>query len=345
LPQVPQSGTILPPQTSNAYFGMVEMKIIDKIPLQQIDLSDETFSVNFMADLQSLRSSIKAIGLIQPVLLRKKKDDYQIVCGFRRVSILKELGGFEVPAMVFEERELDDLPLFVISLHENLTTRGFHAIEKAIALEKLIHSFQVDPSVVTQTYLPLFFLEPNEKILNTYLSLARMEDEVKRYVLKEEVSRSNIRLLARMSSQDRMAIHPLLSRLKLGENRLREMLTLLNEISRRERVSIKEIIDLTEIQAFLSQKELTPIQRTERVKKVLMGLRYPKMRQMEEEFEKKRKELNLPSGVSLHHPPYFEGKGLRIEFQFQTLEEFRSIVTSLSLLSDREEFKEIFQSP
>jgi hypothetical protein len=123
------------------------------------------------------------------------------------------------------------------------------------------------------------------------------------------------------------------------------MLTLLNEISRRERVSIKEIIDLTEIQAIFYQKELTPLQRTERAKKVLVGLRYPKMRRMEEEFEKKRKELNLPSGVSLHHPPYFEGKGLRIEFQFQTLEEFRSIVTSLSLLSDREEFKEIFQSP
>ena len=325
-------------------FRMVEMKIIQKIPLQQIDLSDETFSVNFMADLQSLRSSVKAIGLIQPVLLRKKKDDYQIVCGFRRVSILKELGGFEVPAMVFEERELDDLPLFVISLHENLTTRGFHAIEKAIALEKLIHSFRVDPSVVTQTYLPLFFLEPNEKILNTYLSLARMEDEVKRYVLKEEVSRSNIRLLARMSSQDRMAIHPLLSRLKLGENRLREMLTLLNEISRRERVSIKEIIDLTEIQAFLSQKELTPIQRTERVKKVLMGLRYPKMRCMEEEFEKNRKDLNLPSNLSLHHPPYFEGKGLKAEFQFETMEEYKAIFNSLSELADKKEFKKLIES-
>jgi len=259
--------------------------------------------------------------------------------------MLKELGGFEVPAMVFEERELDDLPLFVISLHENLTTRGFHAIEKAIALEKLIYSFQVDPSVVTQTYLPLFFLEPNEKILNTYLSLARMEDEVKRYVWKEEVSRSNIRRFATLSSDDRRALLSLIFPLKLGENRLREMLILLNEISRRERVSIKEIINLTEIQAILSQRELTPIQRTERAKKVLMSLRYPKMRRMEEEFEKKRKELNLPSGVSLHHPPYFEGKGLKIEFQFQTFEEFRSIVTSLSLLSDREEFKEIFQSP
>ncbi len=71
---------------------MVDMKAIQKIPLQQIDLSDETFSVNFIPDLQKLRSSIEQIGLIQPVLLRKKRDQYQIVCGFRRISIFQELG-------------------------------------------------------------------------------------------------------------------------------------------------------------------------------------------------------------------------------------------------------------
>src|SRR4030043_1707258 len=321
------------------------MKSIQKIPLQEIDLSDETFSVNFMPDLQGLRSSIKTIGLIQPVLLRKKEDQYQIVCGFRRISVLKELGIREVESRILGESERDELELFSISLHENLTSRGFNSVEKAITLYKLVHHFQIEPSAVIQRYLPLFSLEPNEKILGTYLSLAEMEDEVKRYVLKEEVSRSNIRRLATLSSDDRRALLSLIFPLKLGENRLREMLTLLNEIAHREQASIKEIIDRPEIQAFLSQKELTPIQRTERVKRVLMGLRYPKMRRMEEEFEKKRKELNLPSGVSLHHPPYFEGKGLRIEFQFQTLEEFRSIVRSLSLLSDREEFKEIFQSP
>ncbi len=286
-------------------FRMVEMKIIQKIPIQQIDLSDETLSVNFMPDLQSLRSSIKAIGLIQPVLLRKKEDQYQIVCGFRRISVLKELGSREVESRILGESERDELELFSISLHENLTSRGFNSVEKAITLYKLVHHFQIEPSAVIQHYLPLFSLEPNEKILGTYLSLAEMEDEVKRYVLKEEVSRSNIRRLATLSSDDRRALLSLISPLKLGENRLREMLTLLNEIAHREQASIKEIIDRPEIQAFLSQKELTPIQRTERVKKVLMGLRYPKMRQMEEEFEKKRKELNLPSGGSLHHPPYF----------------------------------------
>jgi ParB-like chromosome segregation protein Spo0J len=48
------------------------MKPIQSIPLQQIDLSDDTFSVNYLPDLQKLRTSIEEVGLIQPVLLRKK---------------------------------------------------------------------------------------------------------------------------------------------------------------------------------------------------------------------------------------------------------------------------------
>ncbi len=325
-------------------FRMVEMKIIQKIPIQQIDLSDETFSVNFMPDLQSLRSSIKAIGLIQPVLLRKKEDQYQIVCGFRRISVLKELGSREVESRILGESERDELELFSISLHENLTSRGFNSVEKAITLYKLVHHFQIEPSAVIQHYLPLFSLEPNEMILGTYLSLAEMEDEVKRYVLKEEVSRSNIRRLATLSSDDRRILLSLIFPLKLGENRLREMLTLLDEITHREQVSIKEIIDRPEIQAFLSQKELTPIQRTERVKRVLVGLRYPKMRRMEEEFEKNRKNLNLPSNLSLHHQPFFEGRGLRAEFQFETMEEYKAILNSLSELADKKEFKKLIES-
>jgi len=320
------------------------MKAIEKIPLDQIDLSDETFSVNFMPDLQRLRSSIEEIGLIQPVLLRKKGNRYQIICGFRRISVYRELENPEIEAEVFKEKEMDDLGLFSISLHGNLTTRGFNTVEKAIALDKLVHYFQVNQTVVVKTFLPLFSLEPNEKILSTFLSLARMEDEVKRYVLKEKVSRSNIRILSNFTSEDRMALLPLFSSLKLGENRLREMLALLEEISRRDQIRVRDIVYRREIQAVLSQKELTPSQKTEHLKKVLVDLRYPRMRQMEKGFEKKRRDLNLPSGVSLHHQPFFEGKGLRIEFQFESMEEYRTILSFLSNLAAKEEFREILQN-
>jgi ParB family chromosome partitioning protein len=323
---------------------MIGMKTIQKISLQQIDLSDDTFSINYLPDLQKLRSSIGEIGLIQPVLLKKKLDGYQIICGFRRISVMKELEKTEIESRVFEEKEMDEFQLFSLSLHENLTTRGFNTVEKAIALNKLIHLFQIDPVAVTKTFLPLLSLEPNEKILNTYLSLAQMEDEIKTYVLKEEVSRSNIRRLSALTPDDRMAIFSLISRLKLGENRLREVLTLLEEIARRNQCKEKDIVQRSEIQAILSQKELTPSQKTERIKKVLADLRYPKLNQMEKAFEKKRKDLNLPSNILLHHPPFFEGKRLKIEFQFETTDEYQAILKSLSSLSDKKEFEEIIQS-
>jgi ParB family chromosome partitioning protein len=319
------------------------MKTIQSIPLQQIDLSDETFSVNFMPDLQRLRSSIEEIGLIQPVLLREKGDRYQIVCGFRRISVMKELGKSEIESKVFEEKEMNEFQLFSLSLHENLTTRGFNAVEKAVALDKLIHLFQIDPVAVIKTFLPFFSLEPNEKILKTYLALARMEDEIKTYVLKEEVSRSNIRRLSTLTPVDRTAIHSLISSLKLGENRLREVLTLLEEISRRNQCREKEIVQRSEIQDVLSQKELTPSQKTERVKRVLLNLRYPKMHHMEKEFEKKRKALNLPHPISLYHSPFFEGRELRVEFQFATMEEYQTILSALSALPGKETFKQIIQ--
>ena len=320
---------------------MVIMKTFQKIPISHIDLTDEAFSVNFTPDLRRLRSSIEEIGLIQPVLLRKKQDGYQIICGFRRIIIIEEIGGSDILSMVLDEEEKDDLQLFFMSLHENLTTRGFNTVEKAVALDKLVHHFHVDPVVVIKKYLPLFDLEADEKILNTYLSLIPMEEEIKRYVLKEEVSRTNIRRISSFSSKDRMALLSLISPLKLGENRLREILTFLEEIAKRDRLAIREIVKRPEIQAILSHQELTPSQRADRMKKALLGLRYPRMHSMEEKFEKKRKELNLPSNVSLYHQPFFEGKGLRVEFQFETVDEYRSMLSALSKLTDKKEFKEM----
>jgi len=320
------------------------MKTIQEIPISYIDLTDETFSVNFVPDLRRLRSSIEEIGLTQPVLLRKKHDRYQIICGFRRISIIKQIGGSDILSMVLDEEEMDDLRLFLISLHENLTARGFNTIEKAIALDKLVHQFHLDSVMVIMKYLPLFNLEADEKILNTYLSLIQMEEEIKIYILKEGVSRTNIRRISNLSPKDRIALLSLISPLKLGENRLRENLTFLEEITKRDRLTILEILKRPEIQAVLSHQELTPPQKADRMKKALMGLRYPRMRNMEEKFEKKRKELSLPSNLSLNHLPFFEGKGLKVEFQFETVEGYRTMLSALSKLTDKKEFKEILQS-
>jgi len=227
------------------------------------------------------------------------------------------------------------------SLHENVTTRGFNTVEVASALAKLVHYFSVDLSTVIESFLPLFSQETNEKILNTFLSLARMEEDVKAYVLREKVSRTNIRLLATFSEADRKTIIPLVSPLKLTESRLRELLSLLGEISRRDQRAVSEVIATSEIQDVLHHPELTFSQKSERIKGVLMKLRYPRMHALEESFEKKRKTLNLPSSVSVHHSPYFEGKGLRVTFDIETLEQYDTVLSSLGLLAKDGAFQEM----
>jgi ParB family transcriptional regulator, chromosome partitioning protein len=314
-----------------------EMKRIEKVPLREIDLSDETCSINFMPDIQRLRSSLLNVGLIQPLLLRRCRTGCQIVCGFRRLSLLREIGESAVDSIVFSEEEMEPREAFDFCLHENTTTRGFNTVEIGMALDRLVHLFGTDPAVVIKTYLPLLSLETNEKILNTYLSLARMEDEIKEYVVREQVSRTNIRILAKFAPGDRVATAAVLRRVKLGENRLRELLTLLEEISRRDRRTVKEIIDGSQIGAVLGQEELTPLQRAERLKKVLIDIRYPKLKALEDSFEERRKGLHLGSTVRLEHPPHFEGKGLKLGFQFERSDQFREILSSLIEIADRED--------
>jgi hypothetical protein len=119
-----------------------------------------------MPDLRALRSSITELGLLEPVLLREKPEGYQIVSGFRRLSVLQELGVEEVESRIINA---SDVKLFSTALHENLTTRGLNTVETAIALHKLVHQFKVESHLVIRDYLPLFGLETNVKILSTYL--------------------------------------------------------------------------------------------------------------------------------------------------------------------------------
>jgi len=316
---------------------------IQRILLSRVDLTDQTFSANFRPDLERLRSSIRYAGLIHPVLLRERPEGCQIISGFRRVSVFRELGYPEIDARIACDEGSDDLKLFTLSLHENRTTRGFNSVEKAMVLEKLVVQFKLDRPAVIREYMPLLDLETNEKILNTFLSLAQMEEEIKSYVLREQVSRSNIRRLAGFSAEDREAARTFLEALNLGENSLREVLTLVEEISKRTKTGVKETLAHPDIRDVLLHPDLTSTQKTERAKKILVDLRYPRLSRLEEEFETKKKGWNLPPHVSIHHAPFFEGKEMRVGFRFRSLEEYESVLSSLSKLGATGSFQEVLE--
>lgn len=90
--------------------------------------------------LKELAESIKINGIIQPIILRKINDRYQIVAGERRWRAAKSIELSEIPAII---RELDDIDVAKISLIENVQRENLNPIEEAFAYKSLMEDYDL----------------------------------------------------------------------------------------------------------------------------------------------------------------------------------------------------------
>lgn len=90
--------------------------------------------------LQELAASIKEYGVIQPIIVTKKDDFYQIIAGERRWRASKKAGLSEIPAIVREDNEQINNE---ISLIENIQREDLNPIEKARAMKELLTKYNL----------------------------------------------------------------------------------------------------------------------------------------------------------------------------------------------------------
>ncbi len=90
--------------------------------------------------LEELASSIRVQGIIQPIVVRRYENGYEIIAGERRWRAAQLAGMTEIPAIV---RDLTDEAAIAMSLIENIQREDLNAIEEAVALQRLIDEFQM----------------------------------------------------------------------------------------------------------------------------------------------------------------------------------------------------------
>lgn len=90
--------------------------------------------------LEELKASIRARGLVQPVLVRAKDEGYELICGERRLKAVQALGMQTIPAIVRQARDEEALEL---SLIENLQREDLNPIEQAQAYKRLLDEFDL----------------------------------------------------------------------------------------------------------------------------------------------------------------------------------------------------------
>ena len=90
--------------------------------------------------ITELAQSIKEKGVIQPLLVRRRGDSYELIAGERRLRASKSLGLKELPVIV---KEVDDKDSLEFALIENIQRESLNPIEEAHAYQHLIDKFQV----------------------------------------------------------------------------------------------------------------------------------------------------------------------------------------------------------
>lgn len=136
--------------------------------------------------LQELADSIKENGIIQPVIVRKAINGYELVAGERRLRASKLAGLKDIPAIV---REFDDKQMMEISLLENIQRKDLTAIEEAEAYEQLIKKLNY-----TQDQLAKRIGKSRANVTNL-LRLLKLPQEVRKMINDGKLSYGHARTL------------------------------------------------------------------------------------------------------------------------------------------------------
>ncbi len=157
------------------------------LKLSQIEPNRNQPRKNFDEDaLVELADSIKEFGIIQPIVVQKRKDYFEIIAGERRWRAAKIAGVKEVPVVI---KDYSDQEIMEIALIENIQREDLNPIEEAMAYKNLIDEYQLKQDEVAQR------VSKSRVAITNSMRLLKLCDEVQRMLVEDMISSGHARAL------------------------------------------------------------------------------------------------------------------------------------------------------
>lgn len=169
---------------------------LDEIAVGLIDANPWQPRTDFSQDdLEELASSIRSVGIIQPLTLRKIEETgrYQIIAGERRFRAAKMVGLATVPAYV---REVSDDKMLAVALIENIQRSNLNPIEEALSYQRLI-----DECNLTQETLADQVGKKRSTVTN-YLRLLKLPEEIRNGLRDKVISMGHARAIMGVEDEE-----------------------------------------------------------------------------------------------------------------------------------------------
>jgi ParB family chromosome partitioning protein len=138
------------------------------------------------SDLEELAQSIRANGVVQPIVVRQKGARYEIVAGERRWRASQKAGLRRIPAVV---KDVSDDKLLELALVENIQRQELNPIEEAKAYRKLIDNIGLTQDLVAER------VGKSRTIVTTAMRLLKLPDEIQRNLEDGKLSAGHGRAL------------------------------------------------------------------------------------------------------------------------------------------------------
>lgn len=143
--------------------------------------------------IEELASSIKQYGIIQPLLVQKRDDYYEIIAGERRWRAAMKAGLKEVPVIV---KDYTNREAVEISLIENIQREDLNPIEEALAYDRLIQEFEMTQEQVAGR------VSKSRSAVTNSLRLLKLDAEVRQMVIAGEISEGHARTLLGLPNEE-----------------------------------------------------------------------------------------------------------------------------------------------
>lgn len=145
--------------------------------------------------LQELAASIKEFGVVQPVVVRKKGSNYELVAGERRLRAAGLAGLTKVPAIV---KDYDDAKMMEIALIENIQRHDLNPIEEAQGLRRLMQEFKLTQEQTAEK------VGRSRSAVTNILRLLNLPEQVQAHIINGVLTMGQAKQLLGLPKQEQM---------------------------------------------------------------------------------------------------------------------------------------------
>lgn len=168
------------------------------VKITQVEPNSEQPRKDFDEDaLLELADSIKQFGVLQPLLVQKKNDYYEIIAGERRWRAAKLAGVKEVPIIV---KNYTDQEIVEISLIENIQRENLNPIEEAMAFKRLLEEFDLKQDEVAER------VSKSRTAVTNSMRLLKLSERVQQMIVDDMISTGHARALLAIDDEEQQYI-------------------------------------------------------------------------------------------------------------------------------------------